>query len=31
VRLSGCMEIVAKGAMQLPVKLPPPRKLPTCL
>ena len=31
VRLSGCMEIIAKGALQLPVRLPPPRKLPTCL
>lgn len=30
-RLSGCLEIVAKGASKLPVKLPPPRKLPTCL
>lgn len=30
-RLSGCLEIVAKGASKFPVRLPPPRKLPTCL
>lgn len=30
-RLSGCLEIIAKGASKLPVRLPPPRKLPTCL
>jgi hypothetical protein len=30
-RLGGCLEIVAKGNSKLPVRLPPPRKLPTCL
>mgnify|MGYP000913347911 CR=1 FL=1 len=30
-RVSGCMNIVQKGQLKLPVKVPPPRKLPICI
>lgn len=30
-RMNGCLNIVQKGQLKLPVKVPPPRKLPVCI